>query len=517
MKKYKQLKKAGLNNYSEFMFRMIDKNIWAREKGRSRWGKDTINEVLNHNNHNPQCQKSYHQLKRDIDIIYYPFLRDQKTGDYIKDESGKCIKTDGIAIHHYQSMEHHLNACQKDDVNNYIYYVNDSTKQRNILTIDVDNKNNLPMSDVDNALEQLLSLFPNCYYDYGTSGISIHFYIIIDFDTTIDREGYTESEYRNLFFKNIVEYISNNITTSLSIDQPKGTCSSYKDNLIYNCGTLCKLPKVVTDEDYARLFNATTYNETISPLTLFSPYLTHKIVGTNVTKNIKTNELEYKDSRDKVETIDYSKEIDFSKYNNIEDTFRRIHNFVRDYIRWYYYRNNNIPELQEVCQVWFDNMSDPEKDSKREEIIADVYDIYRITFKKERIGDNYRLGKYNDHFEQYDMDDINSWIEDNTAYNRKIKIEDLDIIIGQIVYCFTIKNKDERLQNRISQTSLKKRYDDVKSWNTDKKLPGFDSKKVRAIFQLLISFKYIKCVDEKSAAGFYGKKYKPLPKMTELE
>lgn len=514
MKKYK---KAGLQNYSRFINQMIDKNIWAKDKGPNRLTNEFINLKLSEDS-------TYHQLKQSIKYKFYPLLIDQTTGRYLKDANGKCVKQkEQITVTHNWSVEGHLNACKINDVNEYVYYSNSPFKFLNILTIDIDQKdkvNPLPIPYVNKVLSQLQLLFPGCYHDYGTSGNSLHFYIIFSFNNldmlSRELEDIEEGEYRRELYKRVVEYIKTKVSIhdKLKIDFPKGTCSSYHKGVLTCTGSLCKLPKVVSDDDYTRLFNSSTFSET--DILSLLPSLS-SIYGNNsgVKREKKTLALGY--SGVKGNNIDFSVKTKNNYYKDIPDTFERVDTFIRDYFRYYYKQNKRLPELVEVKDTFFSFLAEDGKDKDREGVIGRLYPkLYdKFDAKKITTKDDYRLGRYYKHIEEYDIEDITAFARDNSSFKGKIRKEDIDIVLGYIVACFTLNDKEE-LKGRIAQTGLKKRYQQIQDYQ-EEKIPKFCKKKVRMIFKFLQDMKYIKCEDDQYKKGQYGKKYKPLKKLIDLD
>ena len=153
-----------------------------------------------------------------------------------------------------REIEFHLTA---QDKSNLLYYTNSPLSNTPLFCFDIDNYDYTTKTDLLKTVEFLSSLFPNNYWEYSSSGLGIHFYILLDLsDFTINTEFY------NSVLHSLSELLRGYINSfcNVKFDGIKADYCSYAFTdknrpYISKCGTLCKLPRPVSLEDYYKLYN----------------------------------------------------------------------------------------------------------------------------------------------------------------------------------------------------------------------------------------------------------------------
>lgn len=495
---------------------MIDRNVWGRKK-KYRYTTDYINYNLS-----LDPPKTSHQLKRDQFYSFYPLLTDIY-GRFIKDNNGKCVKGDIIELYRDFSIEQHLIACDEKDKNNYVFYTSNYKADYNMICVDIDPTETTTIRDLNSVASYLSSIFPNSYYDYGTSGHSLHFYIIIYFNQFSERfvEGINEALYRNSLYSSLHSFLSHRLKDfDVTCDGVKGSCSVYHDDKVVYNGSLITLPIIMSQIDFYTLTESTIYLETDIRALLRKDKVrintTPTLPPIYTTTNSKDISVFQANNKDKLGKTDFEDRVWEDIYNTMTDSFYMTKLFVQDYFRFYYKTHRCEPSLDDVKRVYEDYIGI--KDKKREQTIESCYNKTKDGFDSKRLqgkGNKYYFGKYYKEIDKYDMDNITAWANGETNYKkRKIKKEDLDIVLGYIIDCFNTINRADR-QDRISKTGLINRYKDVQD-QVKRAIPKYDSKKVFAIFKFLIVNGYIELINTQYKCKCYGMKYKALDKIKKV-
>lgn len=268
--------------FSSFVYQFMDRNIWGFNKGmlRDEKHKRLKAETINQRRKDKTYYEKYKILKNQ--------LEQNPNDEYLKEGTDKALKRhfaykDGHKVRRKHIITH-LNAKKKEE---YVYYVNSPDKEIHLFCFDIDSKANTTLDDICNVLVFLRSIFPECYFDFGSSGKSIHFYIFVYISQKY-RQEYVKhfssySKFCNWVTKNIGDNLASliNPISQMEFDAVKSTLTNYYTNGdICGCGTLCKLPCPRSEGEFELLYNAPVYRLSIDNnyinlnselLTFFSP------------------------------------------------------------------------------------------------------------------------------------------------------------------------------------------------------------------------------------------------------
>lgn len=137
-----------------------------------------------------------------------------------------------------------------------LYYTNHPHSHIGLFCLDIDLKQNTTPKDIVKVKNFLLFLFPNCYSEPSSSGLGLHFYILISFENTSMVSQYPDWGNRgNTYLQNDIlslgkvlrRYINHHY--NVKFDALKSSYSNYKFDtshrlfLLDNCGVLCKQPR----------------------------------------------------------------------------------------------------------------------------------------------------------------------------------------------------------------------------------------------------------------------------------
>lgn len=514
-------KKHSTHTFSRFISQFIDKNDWGKVAPskdnhkpikRHSFSKDYINYNLS-----KEPVSSFHTLKRNAHYTYYPLLKDI-LGNYIKDKNGKCMKDDPIYITKESCIESHLNACKNKDKSGYIYYTNSPEKDYNMICLDIDHESVIPTKkDVDMIVSFLDKFFGGCYYDLGSSGQSLHYYVIIHFNDVLDRffiEDSNEGQYRNNLYSNLSSFLSQKINIlndfNLHFCGVRSNCPIYTEKtFISKLGNICKLP-IVDDDTAMNLYHSKVFNENYLNKILDLPINKPTHLHTITTNDPKKGQVLVKVSKNKG-LSDFEERNTGEIYLGIKDSFIMTRLFVQDYYRFYYNNHKDKPDLAAVMRIYDDMIGI--KDKKREETIKNIFIEVDKSFDSKKLykkrENNYYLGMYYVEIEKENLVE-----KFNILDNRRIRKEDIDIALGYIIGCFLYRNDSER-KDRISKTGLKGRYIEIQE-KSSIKIPKYQKDKVNAIFKMLMKLEYIEKINGQWLKGKWGMKYKKLDKLTKL-
>jgi len=438
-----------------------------------------------------------------------------------------------------RELEFHLTATDKTDL---LYYTNSPLSHTPLFCFDIDGYYYTTRRDLLKTVELLSSLFPNSYWEYSSSGSGIHFYILLDLsDFTINTDFY------NSVLNSLSELLRGYINSfyDVKFDGIKADYCSYAFNnknrpYISKCGTLCKLPKPVSVDDYSKLYNlgftsidtinkaAKYITSILNPLILIYfenscyylsfvvPNYDHLLEWINKHDNKKGNshtQLTFSTSSSYYPSYIYTvtgmgatvpknnKNKDNKGINNTIETNANKRSLVYgcQYFRDYYKINKIIPSPEEFRSSYRQNAGTGTEDDGDRNRLNDCYELIKGTFITDKVkSPGVNVGDFIDDIKKLiTQEEITEYIIKKYPTKRnRVSIEDLDV-----GFCYYFKNllqdKDDRSKKGRSFSisykgmiqwfkSLKNRKEYNKSCNNHQAL---------MIRDILLHIGILECVD----------------------
>lgn len=267
---------------------------------------DTGKATLQHKNRKGIIRKSHDKINRLLKSLKITQISLKKSN--LKAYYRKLIKND---LYHLQdklylrtSSGHDFTFSIEDHLKGkyFLYYTNKPDALKLFGCLDFDNIDSLIrssslLSDIHDVIAFLNLYFPGSYYDYGSSGKSLNYYLLIDISYLSELYYYNEQIDTNLRFPRFVNKILSNISYllrfvfntptdyckyNLKFDAIKGTMSDYETTTYQNTkyykriissGTFAKLPRPTTPQQYHQYYHSPSVD--IRSLINLSYYLFH--------------------------------------------------------------------------------------------------------------------------------------------------------------------------------------------------------------------------------------------------
>ena len=270
-------------------------------------------------------------------------------------------------------------------------------------------------------------------------------------------------------------------------------------------------------KDLVALMNTDKHSNSLSS-TLLPPLLSSTI--TNGGANCHSPDYKGKNDDHKKYTI--------NDIMNIGDSRSRESLYIKRCIGDYYSKHGTIPPEDEVEQSYRTEMNYNKIGEFRKKRFHKYYQHTIDTFDPDKASHGsipYQIGMYSQTFTQTDKE-ITIWINENTAYKRKIYRYDVDITLEYIYLCcqnkknkkremlikkyakqkgITEEQAEETLQNTVPRQGLVSFYQYIikkhKTVIVDgkmKKINRCDRKKATALLDLVVELGLAECIDSTS-------------------
>jgi hypothetical protein len=455
----------------------------------------------------------------------------------------------------------HLHTHNKQE---YVYYVNSQFSYCPLICLDIDPLDITSDADLQEVVSLLLQLHPDSYYEYSTNGRGIHFYILLDLS---DYE--INSEYFNNIFLSYSYLLRVYINTlySVDFDAVKATYSNYAYSeehqryLLDKCGTLCKLPRPITPDDYRRLYaipftplsaidtNAKWLCEQIdalvdyhyagpcSSLALILPNYDYLLEWLEDNKNNASHRhvifnLSYNPTSPTTVTYVLGANPNYQSKNKdyeMTNSWEREMNYVFDFFCQYYKEYQEIPSLIECKDNYKKNTGYSKTSSKRENRFKEIYEWMVNYFDPEKLKKKRKPGIYvkHDYVEdikkQYTKQQLrNLQIEINPKYKKVITFEDISVAAGFYFVSLTRllpQKKFSKSEFTIAQNNMITWFKDLyERHETSRRCD--DGSKVRILREILIDMEWLECIDETYYCGKRSRRHiltEKFPRYSEFE
>lgn len=209
-------------------------------------------------------------VRQFMDPIDWSFNKGRTRKSHVYINTTLATK-DPIRIHKslYLSVEDIESHFQED--HSHLYYTNKPNSKVHLICLDVDHTNNTTQDDLNQIRDHLLSIFPNSYWDYGSSGQSLNFFLLVSTETVYNQFFLDISTSTPLFINRLFKGISDGLRPYLNslfphtkFDSIKGTLGDYdyfqhKGRTCYrsilHSGTFAKLPRPGSIQEFHRFYD----------------------------------------------------------------------------------------------------------------------------------------------------------------------------------------------------------------------------------------------------------------------
>lgn len=458
---------------------------------------------------------------------------------------------------------------QSHDKRKFVFYVNSQFCHCPCICFDIDDLDITTAADIQKVVDFLLKLHPGSYFEKSTNGKGLHFYILLDFsDCKMDPAYFNDILYSYAYLLKLTI----NTMFKVNFDNVKSTYSNYSFSeshncyLLEKCGTLCKLPKPLTYEDYKTLYSMpfTTLDNINSNAHLLCNYLEcildyvsssstavysflssnfdnidflidwynkrkdkGMIVYRNIAIHLKklhssttpllptstlTSVLVHKPSPE----AKNKDEIIYSDEEFMEDSLRRELNFLLEHIREYYKIYNQTPSV-EVCRIEYLLTTNYNKfGEKREKRFHDTYDYVIKTFDPAKMKKKRKTGIFvkNDYIEDiqklYTTKESLKLLQQyiNPKYKGRITYEDIAIAAGFYFVSLTRLLPQKTWasnQFTIAQNNMVDWFDELN--RNIETARTCNKSKVKMLKDILIHIGWLECVDKSYFSGKRSRRY----------
>lgn len=480
-------------------------------------------------------------------------------------EKGKKTKYNSYKLNNDEVSTH----LHSDDKREFVYYVNSQFSHCPLICFDIDDLDITTPEDIQKVIKFLLKLHPGSYYEKSTNGKGLHFYVLMDLsDCKMNTEYFNDIFYSYAYLLKLVI----NTMFKVDFDNVKSTYSYYSFSELHNCyllekcGTLCKLPKPFTYNDYNTLYSIpfTTLDNINSNAHLLCSYLEcildyissssmevssflssgfdniyflidwynerkgkGKIVYRNIVIHLQklSSTATYPLPLPTLNNVLVRKRTPEAKNedNNIysdedfmEDSFEREHKFLLRYIRDYYKEYNQIPTV-EICRTEYLRTTNYNKlGQKREMRFQGTYDYVIKTFDPAKLKKKRKTGIFvkNDYIEDvkelYPTKESLKLLQRYIApkYKGRITHEDICIAAGFYFVSLTrlLPQKEwASKQFTVAQNNMVDWFDKLnKNRETARTC---NTSKVKVLKDILIHIGWLECFDKRYFKGKFSMRH----------
>jgi len=212
-------------------------------------------------------------IKQFIDVYNYGYLNKDNIKSF--KYSTDCLNA-SWASHNPRSINYiklKLHSHIIPHLNNqatYFYTLNPRSSIA-MFTIDIDPYPTSSYNDCLNAARYIIQHFhPGAYYEPSTSNKGVHIYIFINWDAYVGPSGNRLTGDNINFLMNgssdaysiLLSHLISSLSFNCKVDKIKGTYPTYKYSKKYNCymianrGSLCKLPRPVSSDQFFNLVHS---------------------------------------------------------------------------------------------------------------------------------------------------------------------------------------------------------------------------------------------------------------------
>ena len=471
-------------------------------------------------------------ISQFIDRYNYGYLTEDnvKKFRFTKQYINECFKSkDPYTISRIKLTE----AMMDDHLKGTATYFYTSKRKSNIalLVIDLDPAENSTFQDIQQAAEYIVNRFhPGAYWEISTTGRGIHIYILVDFSGFKRTEANSIiSTAQNSYAKLLSQLI--NSMYFCKLDQIKGTYSS--DMNYKNRGTLCKLPRPQTKDEFFQLTNMPVLTLTdivanvriieelldddYNSYTIPSPSLAHSDIGTPGSSSLVVSSagapVQPGSGPDHYTCINILSTNNGSpggpedkKQQNNEN--KCIKKMVSDdalqktlySVMYLAQRLGRLPDYAEWNQFYINQgLNTGEETPERERRYNNVRDYVESTFNPAIYGRWYSVGEFTEDLNTRITPDELKEICENMNIKDMVRHMDLDVGMGYHWLCM-LTNHEEGRELTVPVDGMIAFFKSLKQVGLISRSCNYN--KVRAVRTALLRIGYITLLDDNYVKGY---------------